>query len=249
MFKARPIIPVSPELRASAQDLQLSPGHIVKTLKARFEHRQPEIWFEAFKTARKLLWLLMGSLILNGLLVLLCAALIGRPADVVLVDKLGQAAYFPSASSPEPPQNYEIEAFAQDWVRRFLSLDAVTAADDLASALSQTEKNLHQRLKSILVDSGAIDKIRNAYVHSVLKIAEVKTTSQSKDRYLIQVTGTRTLIPLGMPEKKIDEPIHLELILQPVPRTANTPNGLIVRYLNGNSHEKITQSNLPEGSK
>jgi len=177
--------------------------------------------------------LLCASVLLNILLVGLSVMLAFKPADVVFVDKLGNTTFFANAATPEAPKDYEAQAFAQSWTRDFLSLDGITAKEDLARALSLTHPELQRKLKAALIDSGAVDKIRMAYVHSALKFEAVNVTRKAKDAVLVSLAGQRTLTAMGAEAKSLSEPFNLEIVLQPIDRTAHTPNGLMVRYLSG----------------
>ena len=72
----------------------------------RFRHRQVDIWSRAFQQADR-----NGKLavVLAGLLALSLALNVvqqGRPANVIFVDQLGNAKYFPELASPEPARDY-----------------------------------------------------------------------------------------------------------------------------------------------
>ncbi|MCC6811251.1 MAG: hypothetical protein IT381_27725 [Deltaproteobacteria bacterium] len=195
--------------------------------------RQPEIWSQAFRLAKIMAALLVVSLVLNLALAVLAIALAGRPADVVLVDKLGKATFFVEAANQTSPQDFEAEDFARRWAESFLSLDSVTAKDDLARALSQAHTDLQAKLRAQLVDSGVLDKVRDAYVRSTVHFDRVAISERAEDRFAVQLEGQRTLMAMGAQQKTITEPVKLELLLAKVPRTKSTPNGLIVRYVGG----------------
>lgn len=195
--------------------------------------KHPEIWGHAFRLAKLTMVLLGASLVLNVVLAALAVVLAGRPADVVLVDKIGNATFIPEAAGVTQAQDFEAEEFARRWATDFLSLDGVTAKDDLARALSLTQPDLQQRLKAQLIDSGALDRIRNAYVRSTVKFDGVTIGRQADDRFTVELKGARTLTAMGAAAKSVSEPVRLELVLSHVPRTRTTPNGLIVRYLAG----------------
>ncbi|MCC6812305.1 MAG: hypothetical protein IT381_33090 [Deltaproteobacteria bacterium] len=206
---------------------------------------QPEVWTRAFKIAKITGVLLALSLGLNALLTGLAVALAFRPADVVVVDKLGQASFVPAAAKVgADPVEVEAEAFARQWVRDFMSLDAVTAKDDLARALSATHPELQKRLRAQLIDSGAIDKIRAAFVHSSVKFDDVRVARAADDRFSVTVTGARTLTAMGATNRTFAENFSLELVLVHTERTRQSPNGLLVRYAGGSFGD-----NLPIGEK
>lgn len=195
--------------------------------------RQPEIWSQAFRLAKVMGALLVVSLLLNVCLAALAIALAGRPADVVLVDQLGKATFFVEAATQTPPQDFEAEDFARRWAEGFLSLDSVTAKEDLARSLSQAHPELQAKLRAQLVDSGVLDKVRDAYVRSTVRFDRVAITERAEDRFGVQLEGQRTLMAMGAQQKAITEPVKLELLLAKVARTKSTPNGLIVRYVGG----------------
>lgn len=207
-------------------------------LVVRFAHQQPEIWFQAFKLAKRLYILLAASVLANCLLILLAAvlafALTGRPADVIVVDKLGQATFIPAqASNVEPAQDYEAIHFAEIFTRDFLSLDTISAKEDLARALSVVHPRLQTTLRNQLFDSGALERIRENFLRSTVKFADTTITEKTKDRFLVKVSGTRTLTALGQTQQAASEPFQLQLVLLPTQRNRITPNGLLVRYISG----------------
>jgi len=208
-----------------------------ESLNVRLTHKQPEIWFQAFKLARRLYVLLAASCLFNCLLVLLAViltvALTGRPADVVFVDKTGQATFIPAQASSEPAQDYEAIHFAETFTRDFLSLDTISAKEDLARALSVVHPKLQITLRNQLFDSGALERIRENFLRSTVKSTDVQIAEKTKDRFLIKITGSRTLTALGQTQQSASEPFHLELVLSPTKRSQITPNGLIVRYVSG----------------
>ena len=214
-----------------------------EAFKATVRGQQPEIWSRAFAIARGLGFALLASLMLNVVLVGLSIALAFRPADVIFVDKLGVATFLPLvARADDDPREIEAEAFAKQWVRDFMSLDAITAREDLARALSVADSEIQSKLKAQLIDSGVIDKIRNAFVHSSVRFETTKVTAVAADRFQITVTGERMLTAMGVERKAVAEPFKLELVLSRTSRTRQTPNGLLVRYVSGSFG-----SNMPVG--
>ncbi|MCC6805794.1 MAG: hypothetical protein IT381_00090 [Deltaproteobacteria bacterium] len=167
----------------------------------------------------------------------------GRPANVILVDKLGRAEFYHEAASPEPAQDYEARQFADDWLKLFLSRDAITAKEDLARALTLMHPSLQGRLRDKLIASGELDKLRDAFVHTTIRCAEVKVARVATDRVQVDVSGTRTFTALDSSKKQLSEPFKFNLVLDAVPRTEHTPNGLIVRYLTGSwGNETVEQT-------
>lgn len=214
------------------------------TYKAR-SAKQPEVWTRAFGIAKMTGVLLALSLVLNLALVGLAVALAFRPADVIVVDKLGGAAFMPAAAKMgDDPADIEAEAFSKQWVRDFMSLDAVTAKEDLARALSTTHPELQTRLRAQLIDSGAIEKIRTAFVHSSVKFDEVRVSRAANDRFQVNAVGARTLTAMGATNRTFTENFALELVLVRTERTRQSPNGLLVRYAGGSFGD-----NLPIGEK
>lgn len=206
---------------------------VKKTLELRFRHKQPEIWTQAF-AANKRVWI--GMYALMGLLALSFALNVvqaGRPAHVILVNKLGEGTFYHEAASPEPPQDYEAKHFAEYWLKLFLSRDAITAKEDLARALTLTHPKLQERVHERLIASGDLDKLREAMVHTTIRCSEINIVKQSADRFEVQVTGQRLLTALDSTRKQLSEPFQFQIVLDVVDRTENTPNGLVVRFLTG----------------
>lgn len=196
-------------------------------------HRQSEIWSQAFEANRRV-WLgLYAALALLALSFALNIVQAGRPAHVILVDKLGQAVFYHEAASPEPPQDYEAKHFAEYWLALFLSRDVVTAKDDLAKALTLTHPALQQKLHEKLIASGQLEKLRDAFVHTTVRCTEVKLARQADDRIEVEVAGNRVFTALDSTRKQLSEPFRFHLVLEAVDRTENTPNGLVVRYITG----------------
>jgi hypothetical protein len=208
-------------------------------------HRQPEIWSRAFEIARFFRTLLAVSALLHVVTIGLAIALAFRPADVIFIDKVGNATFIPKAESAPSPVDYEAEAFSQTWARDFLSLDAVTAQDDFARALSVMHPELQTKLRAEFVDSGMLDKIRNAFVRSAVKIEKTEVTSKSTDRFSVTIGGTRTLMAMGSSGRTLNERFQLELVLAVVPRSRRTPNGLLVRHLGGHINDKALATEPP----
>jgi len=216
-----------------------------EVLELRFNHKQPEIWAQAFSAnARvwKACWALLFLLALSFALNIVQA---GRPANVIIVDKLGQAEFYHEAASPEPPQDYEAKHFAEYWLKLFLSRDAITAKEDLAQALTLMNPKLQDKIRTRLIDSGELDKLRDAYVHSTIRCTDVQISKTSKDRKLVEVTGIRIFTALDSSKKKLSEPFHFQLVLDAVSRTEQTPNGLMVRFISGKWGNENINENEP----
>src|SRR5262245_61867033 len=139
----------------------------------RFGHRQPEIWTEAFSANRRLVRVMAGVVVLLALSLALNVVQAGRPANVILVDKLGRAEFYHESASPEPPQDYEARHFAEFWLKMFLSRDAITAKEDLATALTLVHPALQARLRERIVASGELEKLRDAFVHTTIRCTEI----------------------------------------------------------------------------
>lgn len=208
-------------------------AEIKKTLELRFRHKQPEIWTQAFDANRRVWIGLYVVLAILGLSFALNIVQAGRPANVILVDKLGEGFFYHEAASPEPPQNYEAKHFAEDWLRLFLSRDAITAKDDLARALTLTHQKLQERIRQRLVASGDLDRLRDAMVHTTVRCTEVTIVKQGKDRFEVDVVGQRIFTALDTTKKQLTEPFRFHLVLDVVARAENTPNGLVIRFLTG----------------
>ena len=199
----------------------------------RFSHRQPEILGVISQMGQRRDRFLAVSIVGNVLLIALAIVLAGRPVDVVMVDKLGAATWYHEAASPEVPQEFEADAFAATWLRDFLSRDAITAKDDIARALSLTHPDLQGKLRAQFAKTDELAQVRNAFVHSSVKVTSSTVTRSAKDRYLVQVKGERMLMPIGITKDGLKEPFAYELVLNMVPRGKATPNGLMVRYITG----------------
>lgn len=208
-------------------------SEIRKTLKLRFGHKQPEIWTLAFDANKRVWFGLYGVMALLAISFTLNIVQAGRPADVILVEKLGQGFFYHEAASPELPQDYEAKHFADDWLRLFLSRDAITAKEDLARALTLTHPKLQERIHQRLIASGDLDKLRDAMVHTTVRSTDVTIVKQAKDRFEVDVAGQRIFTALDSSKKQLTEPFRFHLVLDVVPRTENTPNGLVVRFLTG----------------
>ena len=99
------------------------------------------------------------------------------------------------------------------------TLRFVPAREDLARALSVTDTDIQAKLKAQLIDSGVIDKIRDAFVHSSVRFDATKVTRVAKDRFQVTISGDRSLTAMGVNNKVVSEPFKLELVLSRTSRT------------------------------
>lgn len=200
---------------------------------SRFRHRQVDIWTRAFEQADRNGRIAVGLGILLALSLALNIVQQGRPANVIFVDQLGNAKFFPELASPEPPRDLEAENFARKWVEDFLSRDATMARKLVARALSVTEPALREKLKQQVLDSGEIDKARDANLHTTIDVKSAATKRVADDRLEVAVTGQRIFSAVGADRKTLSEPFTINLILSVTDRTEVTENGLLVRYVAG----------------
>lgn len=202
--------------------------------KARFAHRQATIWDRAFAQAERngRIAVLLGALLALSLALNIVQQ--GRPANVIFVDQLGNAKYFPELASPEPAKEHETVQFSGEWVKHFLSRHAATVDEDVAQALTVTASPLREALKAKIVDSGELEKAKAANVESLFTLASVKIVHASDERKEVRVEGARTLKGLGSGTAMPPEPFAITLLLQAVERGPLTPNGLMVKYVAGN---------------
>lgn len=198
--------------------------------------QHPAIWTSAFRLARGALIALAASLFINFALTALAVALAFRPADVIVIDKLGDATFIPKAEAHPAATDLEVEEFARNWTKAFLSQDGVTAKEDFAHALSLVHPSLQPELKRRFVDSGLLERIADAFVRADVRVEASHLSQESSGRLMVTVSGKRVLVPMGAKTTSAaSEPFALTLVLQRTHRTESTPNGLLVRYLASNT--------------
>jgi len=166
-----------------------------------------------------------------GLLILLKQSMNKLPL-VVKVSELGQpqiVADWQSKIFVSPP---EIVNFTQTFLEGFCGWDYYQYDDNFRKVFKLMTPECSKKLDEYLLANKFVDQIKQAQLRTKINFAKIDITKDTKDAVWVKVKGTKIQTSYLNPEYKKNIFFETELVYKKVPRTLQTPWGLLVDYYN-----------------
>ncbi len=166
-----------------------------------------------------------------GLLILLKQSMNKLPL-VVKVSELGQpqiVADWQSKIFVSPP---EIVNFTQTFLEGFCGWDYYQYDDNFRKVFKLMTPECAKKLDEYLLANKIVDQIKQAQLRTKINFAKIDITKDTKDAVWVKVKGTKIQTSYLNPEYKKNIIFVTELVDKKVPRTLQTPWGLLVDYYN-----------------
>jgi hypothetical protein len=211
------------------------------------ESRPPDhpsaVWTAFTRQGQWKSWVIAAQLLLMALLTLAAMQLARKPPDIVLVDSDGRSTYLnPSTAGDEltrwlaerrqRPNDVTVAHFSREFLKRFLGVNSTTIQAAWPEALSMMAPALRVRMEAEAAKQKLVETYRAAQVATEVDIQRLELVEQLESAVHVRAHVARTKRPLagGPPTTDV---LAIDLILDVVPRTAATPDGLqLAEYRN-----------------
>ena len=188
-----------------------------------------EVWgdLEAQNSTLKIILLGMMFLVLGCLIASSMIAL--KPPVVIRVSDIGQAEAIKSYEVNNAVTKPELFYFTKLFVQKFTEYNSYTISTDIAEAFNLMSANYQKIAKKEVLDSNLISKISQASINTKMEIREIKVEREDVNYAVLSLIGLRTIHSYQNRDLKEESLFKGDIILKKVPRTMDTPEGLLVQ--------------------
>lgn len=178
-----------------------------------------------------------------ALLTLAAMQLAHKSPDIVLVGADGRSTYLnPTIADDElirwlaehrqRPSDVTVAHFSREFLRRFLGVNSTTIHAEWPEALAMMAPALRARMEAEATKQKLVETYRAAQVATEVDIQHLELVEQLASAIHVRALVARTKRPLAGGQNTVDT-LAVDLILDVVPRTAATPDGLqLAEYRN-----------------
>jgi hypothetical protein len=169
-----------------------------------------------------------GLLAINVLLLILLQRAIRRPPLVIRFTDVGMAEAVKDISATNRISKVEVLNFVKLFMKFFLERNHYTWKDDLAAAGLMMTPDFRHRINSQLDFNREVTAIDTNKLSTKLKFSNIEITRDTPDAILISLKGWRQISSYDDPAYLKETVFEAELGLRKMPRTEETPYGLLV---------------------
>lgn len=199
----------------------------------------PAVWAAFAAQGRWKNWVLIVQLFLILTLIYANTSFVKKEPDVVLVSPDGTSVYVERAmvgdsvieaihAAKGMPDELSVLRFSKDFVRLVLGVHSATVADSWDAAKQRMTLELRTKLDAEYKAQRVIETFELAKVRTDLEFVET-TLLERTDKFLrVRSLVRRERSSLVDGSSPPGDSLHVELILQVVPRTPENPDGLAV---------------------
>ncbi len=194
------------------------------------ERKYYEVWGDTLNTLfflRTLCILLV--LVVVGLVVLLKQSMNKLPI-VVKVSELGKPEVVSDWQNKVFVSPPEILNFTQTFIELFCGWDYYQYDENFRKAFKLMTPECAKKLDEYLLTNKIVEQIKQAQFRTKIQLAKVDITKDSKEAVWVKVKGTKIQTSYLNPDYKKNIFFETELVFKKVPRTVQTPWGLLVDY-------------------
>lgn len=172
--------------------------------------------------------LCFGMIFVNVLLLFLLKKAVEKPPLVIRVNEVGVAEPVKNVNASSRLTKPEVLNFARLFMRFYLERNYYTWKENLDEAgLMMTPKFRNWTSKGGNL-SEAIAEIETNKLTSHLKFSDIEITRETRDALLLSLKGWQQITSYDDPRYLKETVFEVELGLKKVPRTMDTPYGLLV---------------------
>lgn len=190
-----------------------------------------EVW-GGLESANRALWTALWLAVTVALLcLLLVRIMISTPPVVIRVDAAGNAVLADTGRQP-PVSEAEVKNFLTLFERFFTELNVYTYPTDLRQAGTMMTPDFQRKADDMLKRDGTIEKLKGDEGRTTLTITEIGIASDTPQIIECHVKGYRELGSYKADQPSGESVFDDDIILRKVPRSEQTPYGLLVQDFN-----------------
>jgi len=189
-------------------------------------------YFEVFGDLEKEIAFLRRTnlfLIFVLMLVFIGVIILGmKPPVVIRVSEVEGAQMIRDLNTNNAPTSHEVLALAKRFTMRYTAFNSFTVTKDLAEAFNLMTARLQQESRKSLIDSGLIEKLKNAQIDTQTEFKEVKIERDSPEASAVSLIGVRRISKYDTPTFHEEILFRADIVLKKVSRSSSTPEGLLI---------------------
>ncbi len=151
-----------------------------------------------------------------------------RPPVVIRVNEVGRAEAIHDLEQNNAPSDFELFDFSKTFTKRFRELNSYTLANDTAEAWNRMTTRYRKVADRDLVDSGFFAKFHDTGLYTHIEFKEESIDRNTPEYVKIALIGVRTILNYNDRDYKESSLFKAELLLKKVPRSKETPWGVLV---------------------
>lgn len=188
-----------------------------------------EVW-GSLESANRTLWVCLWFAMTVALLeFLMLRFALRRPPVVIRVDDAGQAQVVLDPSRQPPVSEAEIKNFLTLFEKFFTELNCYTYEADLKLAYSMMTREFQSKATDQFRRGGILETLKGNQGKTALTITEIHVLKDTPTILDCRVKGYREIESYKADGVKSEVVFEDDVILQKVPRSANTPYGVLVQ--------------------
>lgn len=189
-------------------------------------------YFEVFGDLEKEISFLRRTnlfLVFAVILVFIGAMILGmKPPVVIRVSEVEGAQVIRDLNTNNAPTSYEVISLAKRFTVRYTAFNSFTVTKDLAEAFNLMSIRLQQESKKSLIDSGLVQKLKDAQIDTQTEFKEAKIERDSQEASTVSLIGIRRISKYDDPSFHEEILFRADIVLKKVARSSSAPEGLLI---------------------
>ncbi|MFA5858190.1 MAG: VirB8/TrbF family protein [Elusimicrobiota bacterium] len=191
-----------------------------------------EVWGDTLNMLNFLKTIIIILLFIITGLVLLLRQSNNKPPLVITVDKLGQPQAVKNWESQVSITVPELSNFTQTFIDQFTAYDYYTYMENFKKAFKLMTPDCQKKMDTYLAANTVVDQITQSQYKTKVVLSKIDIVKDSKYVVSVKVKGYREVTSYLNPSFSKDIVFETDLVYKKVPRTLETPWGVLVDYYN-----------------
>ena len=187
-----------------------------------------EVWGEALESVQFLKKLAVSLIFVNVLLLILLRHAQQKPPLVIRVDEVGKAEPIKDVNATYRVTKPEVLNFTKLFMKYFLERNFYTWKDNLVEAGNMMTPDYRDRANKEINLSEEANAVETNKLTSKLNFSNVEVSRETTDSIIVALKGWRQITSYNDSKFLKETIFEGEVVLKKVPRTVETPYGLLV---------------------
>lgn len=187
-----------------------------------------EVWGEALESVQFLKKLAVNLIFMNVLLLILLRHAQQKPPLVIRVDEVGKAEPIKDVNATYRVTKPEVLNFTKLFMKYFLERNFYTWKDNLVEAGNMMTPEYRERANKEVNLSEEARAVEANKLTSKLNFSDIEVSRETTDSIIVELKGWRQITSYDDPRFLKETIFEGEMALMKVPRTTDTPYGLLV---------------------
>lgn len=192
------------------------------------EPKYYEVWGEALESVQFLKKLAVCLIFMNVLLLILLRHAQQKPPLVIRVDEVGKAEPIKDVNATYRVTKPEVLNFTKLFMKYFLERNFYTWKENLAEAGAMMTPEFKDKANKEVNLSEEANAVETNKLTSKLNFSNIEVSRENTDLIIVALKGWRQMTSYNDPHFLKETIFEGEMVLKKVPRTVDTPYGLLV---------------------